>query len=138
MNAATQSGTVTEDVRPVVRTTGPSNLGVWIFGALLLAGGLSLFLTLNARRQDMIAPATAAGPGGAVIAAPPPLSLPQAYPEPVFIQPGPLARAPFPVAAPVAQPQVITRIIERPSTLGPDDLVGMNPPPAPVVAQPAF
>lgn len=139
MNAATQSDA--EDVRPVVRTAGPGNLGVWIFGALLLAGGLALFLTLDARRQDMVAPATTApGPGGAVIAAPPPLSLPPAYPEPVFIQPGPLARAPFPVAAPAPQPQVITRIVERPSVLGPDDLVGMIPPPpaAPVVAQPAF
>ena len=137
MSAATQSDV--EDVRPVVRTAGPGNLGPWIFGALLLAGGLALFLTLNARRQEMIAPATTGGPGSGVIAAPPPLSLPQAYPEPVFIQPGPLARAPFPVAGPVAQPQVITRIIERPSTLGPDDLVGMNPPPpAPVAAQPQF
>ena len=137
MSAATQSDV--EDVRPVVRTAGPGNLGPWIFGALLLAGGLALFLTLNARRQEMIAPATTGGPGSGVIAAPPPLSLPQAYPEPVFIQPGPLARAPFPVAGPVAQPQVITRIIERPSTLGPDDLVGMNPsPPAAVATQPQF
>lgn len=125
MNAATRSDASAEDVRPVVRTAGPGNLGPWIFGALLLAGGLALFLTLNARRQEMIAPATSAG---GVIAAPPPLSLPQAYPEPVFLQPGPLARAPFPVAAPAPPPQVITRVVERPSALGPDDLVGMIPP----------
>jgi type IV secretion system protein VirB10 len=137
MNAAPQSEI--DDVRPVVRTVGPGNLGVWIFGALLLAGGLALFLSLNARRQEMSMPATAAGPGSGMIAAPPPLSVPQAYPEPAFIQPGPLARVPFPVAQPVVQPQVITRIVERPSALGPDDLVGMvPPPPAAVVAPPAF
>ncbi len=138
MNAATQSDPGAEDVRPIVRTAGPGNLGVWIFGALLLAGGLALFLTLNARREAMVAPATTGVPGS-MIAAPPPLSLPQAYPEPIFIQPGPLVRAPFPAAAPAPQP-VVTRIVERPSALGPDDLVGLIPaPPAPPQpAQPAF
>ena len=58
MNAATRTDAGVEDVRPVVRTSGPGNLGAWIFGGLLLAGGLALFLTLNTRRQEMIAPAT--------------------------------------------------------------------------------
>jgi type IV secretion system protein VirB10 len=113
-----------------------------MFGALLLVGGLALFLTLNARRQAMIASATSApAPGSGMIAAPPPLSLPQAYPEPVFMQPGPLARTfPAPSAMPAAAQPVVTRIIERPAaTLGPDDLVGLIPPQAaPVAPEPAF
>lgn len=137
MSAAPQSGI--EDVRPVVRTAGPGNLGVWIFAGLLLAGGLALFLTLDARRQEMLAPATGGVPGSGMIAPPPPLSLPQAYPEPVFAQPGPFVRALPAPAGPAAQPQVVTRVIERPAaSLGPDDLVGMLPPPPVPAAQPAF
>lgn len=140
MTAATR--TEPEDVRPVVRTGGAGNLGVWIFGGLLLAGGLALFVTLNTRREEMLAPATSvAGPGAGMIAPPPPLSLPQAYPEPIFLQPGPLARTfAAPAAGPAAQPQVVTRIIERPAQLDPDQLVGLIPPQpqVPVVAQPAL
>ena len=141
MNPATHSGAGADDVRPIVRTGGAGNLGAWIFGALLLAGGLALFLTLDARREEMIAPATTAASGGGMIAPPPPLALPQAFPEPLVAPPERFARSlPFPVAGPVAQPPVITRIIERPAaTLGPDDLVGLNPPqPAQVAIQPEF
>ena len=139
MSAATPTDSGAEDVRPVVRTTGPGNLGPWIFGALLLAGGLALFLTLNAHREEMIAPATTGTPGGGLIAPPPPLSLPQVYPEPLFVQRGPLARSlPLPAAGPVASTPVITRIVERPAaTLGPDDLVGLIPP-QPAPEQPQF
>ena len=78
MSATTRADAGAEDVRPVVRTGGPGNLGVWIFGGLLLAGGLALFVTLNSRRQEMMAPATGvAVPGAGMIAAPPPLSLPR-------------------------------------------------------------
>jgi len=139
MSATTHPGAGPEDVRPVVRTGGAGNLGVWIFGGLLLAGGLALFLTLNARREEMIAPATSVTPGSGMIAAPPPLSLPQAYPEPVFLPPGPYSRA-VPAPSAVAPQPVITRVIGRPAaSLGPDDLVGMTPAqPVPMVAQPAF
>jgi len=140
--AATTPDAGPGDIRPVVRTAGSGNLGVWIFGALLLAGGLALFLSLNAHRQEMIAPATTAAlPGTGAIAPPPPLSLPQSYIEVPYVQAVPLARTvPFPVAGPAAQPQVMPRIVERPAaTLGPDDLVGMNQPPPPTVAaQPPF
>src|SRR6478735_12702726 len=122
MSAATYSDAAAEGVRPIVRTGGAGNLGAWIFGALLLAGGLALFLTLDARREELIAPATTAAPGGGMIAPPPPLPLAQAFPEPLFAQAAPVTRnLPFPVAGPVAQP-VIARVIERPAaTLGPDD-----------------
>jgi len=63
------------DVRPVVRTADAGNLGLWIFGAIVLIGGLALFLALNARRQDLAAAGSLpAGQGGGMIAAPPPLS----------------------------------------------------------------
>jgi type IV secretion system protein VirB10 len=141
MSATTYPDPGAGDVRPVVRTGGQGNLGLWIFGALLLVGGLALFLTLNARRQEMLVPATGVGvPGAGMIAPPPPLSLPQAYPEPVFLQPGPLVRTfAGPVAGPVAQQPVVTRIIERPATLGPDDLASlMQPQPVPVGPEPVY
>ena len=110
MSAATHSDAAPEGVRPIVRTGGAGNLGAWIFGALLLAAGLALFLTLDARREQMIAPATTATSGGGMIAPPPPLPLPQAFPEPLFAQPERFARnLPFPVvtdpAAPPLRPQ---------------------------------
>jgi type IV secretion system protein VirB10 len=134
MNAAPAAPDASvEDIRPVVRTAGPGNLAVWIFGALLLAAGLALFLTLDARRQALTAPATTAAVGGATISAPAPLPLPQAYYESPFEEPVRLVRAsPLPLAGPAAQPQVVTRYIERPApSLGPDDLVGLIPPQAP-------
>jgi type IV secretion system protein VirB10 len=76
----------------------------------------------------MIAPATTAAlPGTGAIAAPPPLSLPQSYIE----VPVPLTRAtPFPPAGPVVETPVLPRIVARPAPApGPDELVGMNPPP---------
>jgi type IV secretion system protein VirB10 len=125
-----------QDVRPIVRTASPGRLGAWIFGALLLAGGLALFLTLNARRQELAAPATTAtspGSSGGMIAAPPPLSLQQAYPEPYLLEPAARTRAVFPQAGPVAQPPVVTRYIERPSPVtGSNNLVLASPPTAAV------
>lgn len=121
----------THDVRPVVRTAGSGKLGVWIAGALVLAAGLALFLTLNARRLELAAPATTAtlpGSGGGLIAAPPPLSLPQAWPEPLLLEPAARTRAAFPEAGPVAQPQVVTRYIERPSPVPSSNGLAVLPP----------
>lgn len=140
MSATMQPDAGAADIRPIVRTSGPGNLGPWIFGALLLAGGLGLFLTLNARREQMLAPATtSAMAGSGMIAAPPPLALPEAFPEPVYLQPGPLTMSANPAAGPVALPPVVTRVVVRPApALGPDELVGLIPPPSPVAPQQEF
>ncbi len=139
MNATTASPESEADIRPIVRTATAGNLGLWIFGGLLLAGGLALFLALDARRQDMIAPATtAAGAGSGAISAPPPLSLPQAYLDAPTYQVLPQAPAtPLAVARPVMQPQIVTRVIERPvPTPPPNDFAAMTQPP--LVLQPAL
>jgi type IV secretion system protein VirB10 len=118
-----------DDVRPVVRTAAASNLGVWIFGAIVVIVGLSLFLYLNSRRQDLSdASAFPTGQGGGMIAPPPPLSLPASYPEYPF-EAGPRLRPVRPMAiAPVpSAPQVITRnVAPSLSSLGPDDLSAMG------------
>lgn len=133
-----------DDVRPVVRTAAASNLGVWIFGAIVVIGGLSLFLALNSRRQDLADGSTfPVGQGGGMIAAPPPLSLPGSFPEYAY-DAGPRLRTVRPLAiTPVASapPQVITRTVQPSlSSLGPDDLIAMGlqriPPPEPAVAPP--
>ena len=59
-----------DDVRPVVRTAAASNLGVWLFGAFVVIVGLSLFLAMNSRRQDLANSSTfPTGQGGGMIAA---------------------------------------------------------------------
>lgn len=71
------SGADTFDVRPVVRTAKPGQLGVWVFGAILLAGGFGVFTALSAGRQQAQVPATVIPEGSAGrIASPPPLRLP--------------------------------------------------------------
>jgi type IV secretion system protein VirB10 len=128
---------VHDDVRPVVRTATPSKLGPWIFGAIILIGGLALFLALNSRRQDLAASSTLpAGQGGGMIASPPPLSLPASFPE-YALETGPRLRPVRPLAitpVPSAPPRVITRTVQPSlSSLGPDDLSAMGlqriPPP---------
>lgn len=113
--AAPDPGSQPADVRPIVRTAGSNNLAFWAFGAMLLAVGLLVFQTLNARRQDMAGEELPAGSSGGMISAPPPLALPPRYTEAPFEQAPRLVRqAPVPAAGPAPQPQVVTRVIERP------------------------
>lgn len=132
------------DVRPVVRTAGGGNLGMWIFGAILLLVGLLIFQALNARRQDMAGEELPAGSPGGMISAPPPLSLPPGYAEaplertPQLVQPGTLQ----PLAPTVApQPQVVTRVVERPVPAAPTPLFQpsqpLQLPRTPVIIEPA-
>jgi type IV secretion system protein VirB10 len=106
------------DVRPIVRTAAPGNRSLWIFAAVLLVGGVLLFEGLNARREQLSAPATQAIPAnGAMVTAPPPLDLPPQfrdyrYVEPNIPQPALLPARPI---APPLPPQVITRVVERPA-----------------------
>lgn len=113
--SAAHTETSAHDVRPVVRTSGSGNLGLYIFAGLLLAGGLALFLALDARRQQLAAPATVATvPGGGMIAAPPPLSLPQGYLEAPFEPAVPLTlTSPALASGQAAPPTVVTRVVER-------------------------
>jgi type IV secretion system protein VirB10 len=132
------------DVRPIVRTADSGNVSLWIFGAIILIGGLSLFLALSSRRQDLADSATLpAAQGGGVIAAPPPLSLPANFSEPA-LDTGPRRRAIRPLAItpiPSAPPQVITRTVQPSlSSLGPDELSALGlqrvQPPEQVFSQP--
>lgn len=91
----------TFDVRPVVRTTRPSQLGVWVFGAILLAGGFGIFAALSANRQQAQAPNTVIQDNPAArIASPPPLRLPPGWRE----EPA-LVRRPDNLVNSVGQPQ---------------------------------
>jgi hypothetical protein len=68
------------DPRPVVRTSPTGNRALWIFAALLLIVAVLLFEALNARREQLSAPATQALPSnGAMVTAPPPLVLPPQF-----------------------------------------------------------
>lgn len=105
------------DIRPVVRTGGPGNPGVWLFGGALLIGGVLLFTALDARREAMVASTSVpAGQSGGMISAPPPLALPRSYYE-TFDEPERLAGPRrLPTIGPPASPPlpVVTRIVERP------------------------
>lgn len=117
--AVAPSNQEANDFRPVVRTAGGGNLGVWAFALVLLVSGLLIFQALNSRRQELDQSAIAPGPDSGMIAAPPPLSLPS-YGEPYVdkLSSG-LAPARVPVVRPAiaAAPQVITRYVERPAAL---------------------
>lgn len=109
-----------QDVRPVVRTAAASNRSVWIFGGVLVVGGLLLFNALSVRREELSAPATRIpAENGAMVTAPPPLSLPPSFGD--SLTTGPQRPLPFDPnairtpAAPPPQPQVITRYIEQPA-----------------------
>lgn len=124
--AATMANGQPDQVLPVVRTGGAGNLGLWIFGAVLLLGGFLLFQVLDDRRQAMDAPLTAPTGQGGLIAAPPPLSLPPRFGD-VELE-SPLIRAvrtPLPAQA-ALQPPVVTRIVERPApALSPDEIASI-------------
>ncbi len=103
-----------QDVRPVVRIASAGNRSMWIFGGVLLLGGLLLFNALNARRAELNAPATRAPADiGATVAAPPPLSLPPGFAAPPASEAPLLAQA-GPNAAPAPAPQIVTRYVDRP------------------------
>lgn len=68
-----------DDMRPIVRTSGGGNWGMWAFGAVLLLGGAWLFSALNSAREAEQLPAILASDTGSDrIAPPPPLRLPEA------------------------------------------------------------
>jgi type IV secretion system protein VirB10 len=112
------TATLSEDVRPIVRTSPAGNRSLWIFGGLLLIAALVLFEALDARRETLTAPATQVVPSnGAMLTAPPPLALPPQFSE-RFTEEGPTASPPSllparPVA-PAPPPPVVTRLVERP------------------------
>ena len=127
-----------DSIRPVVRTGAAGNLGLWIFLAVLLLGGVLLFNALNSARQETD-PLAATQGSGTLISAPPPLTLPQGFAETALEPFRPLIRAIRPATQPVAQAPV-TRIVERPvaPTLSPDDLASLIAQQQPAaVAQPA-
>lgn len=71
-----------EDVRPVVRRAGASNVGLWVFAAATVLGGYFVFSLMSERRTAIVAPRTSAlaeNSNGTMVASPPPLALPQSY-----------------------------------------------------------
>lgn len=69
--------TFSEDQRPIVGRP-VSNRGPWLFGGGLVLAGLLLFSALEARRTDVVSPATSPvrEPAGTLIAPPPALAVP--------------------------------------------------------------
>lgn len=130
-----------QDIRPVVRTAGTGNTGLWIFLGVLLLGGGMLFQALNARRLDATAPATQYASGGATISSLPPLALPPEYRESEIAAPLPvqqLAPAQPLQQAPYFPERAVTRIVEVPaqtssppaSSMVPADMPPLPPRPA--------
>lgn len=109
------------DVRPVVRTASAGNRSLWIFGGILVIAALLLFEALNARREQLSAPATQVMPSnGGMVTAPPPLALPPRFAEGAAQQSSPALQSPVQPPAPVAPappPRVVTRVIERPAPM---------------------
>lgn len=129
--AIPEQGPEAAGVRPVVRTAGGNNLGLWIFGAILLVAGLLIFQALNARRQDMAGEELPTSSAGGMISAPPPLALPPGYAEAPFEQAPQLVRPGTPIllAPTVApQPQVVTRVVERPVPVASASLIQPSQP----------
>jgi type IV secretion system protein VirB10 len=120
MSEATAPFDPPHDVRPMVRTGSYGNLNLWLFGGVLLLAGFLLFQALSARREQLATPQTqAVRTGGGTITAPPPLALPpnfaassaEPFPDFAVTRIGPAGRS---GALPPAQPQVVTRVVERP------------------------
>lgn len=108
------------DIRPVVARAAPSNLGLWLFFAALLIGGVWLFSVMSANRADIErATVTATLPDSASrISSPPPLALPREF----LVDPGerrqvalaPAPRlTPTPRLAPAPEPAQV-RVVEVP------------------------
>ena len=116
-----------QDPMPIVQRSGGGNTGLWIFLAILLAGGIGLSSAMSASREASQAPrVTAVGSENARIVAPPPLAIRPDYvdsDDTRYIRAIP--RNPLPPVrpvAPAAQPSV-------PRTIA--------PPPAPLPSRPA-
>lgn len=108
------------DIRPVVARRAPSNLGLWLFFAALLIGGVWLFSVMSANRADIErATVTATLPDSASrISSPPPLALPREFVvDPVERRQVTLAPAqrlaPAPRPAPPPEPAQV-RVVEVP------------------------
>ncbi|WP_379548277.1 TrbI/VirB10 family protein [Qipengyuania sp. DSG2-2] len=143
----TGSGVPDSDPFPQVAPATTSNLGVWLFGAALLVGGIGLFSALNANRtQGLEAEATPILPGNGQISSPPPLSVPdrggdllaERYrrlpPVPVQV----IAREPVPRPA-TAPSAAVSTTPPRPRPAPPADPGDTTPPPGPsVVFENAF
>lgn len=123
-----------EDIRPIVARASPGNLGLWLFLAALLIGGLWLFSVMSANRADIErATITANLPDSASrISSPPPLALPREFLDPGPVEPDRLADAPTTPPAPRPQPQLTAppaqvRIVEVPR----EPIEPYAPPPSP-------
>lgn len=114
------------DNAPVVRRPRQGLPTPLLVGFALLAAVL-LFVILEGRRQGAEAPAVTGGPV-AMIAAPPPLALPD-YPQPPELLPAPFVDAPAaaPPSAPPGPPQVV--YMPQPAPMGPPQ--GYDPPQPP-------
>lgn len=106
-----------EDARPIVPTSGASNLGLYAFVAVLVIGGIWLFSTLNSAREDGAPTAAEFEASAPRIASPAPLQLPPVGtgrrepvllealpPEPEQFDPPRAPLPPPPVAAPFVSP----------------------------------
>lgn len=72
------------DLRPVVATSGQGNTGLYVFAAVLLAGGFGVYSALGAGREASGVAVTAPpAPDGSRISSPPPLVLPRIAAEPM-------------------------------------------------------
>lgn len=109
-----------EDIRPVVARKSASNLGLWLFLAALLIGGVWLFSVMSANRADIERVGlTATLPDSASrISSPPPLALPREFlvdpvePRQVTVAPAPRVM-PAPRPAPAPEPAQV-RVVEVP------------------------
>jgi type IV secretion system protein VirB10 len=120
------------DIRPLVRTAAPGNLGLWLFGVALLLGGYLVFCALSdSREAQLAATGLPVAQDGAPISAPPPLALPPGYADALADE---TRRLPvrYPAATPPAPPQLLpqTRIVERPVPIA---MSPAEPLPAPVL-----
>lgn len=113
------------DIRPIVPTGSRSNWEVWVFAAVLLIGGFSLFNALTASEETANTPSVFAPQqtGGARIASPPPLRTPERFdpvePEQRTTERALSSRAPeraativSPILPPIARPALPPRTLE--------------------------
>jgi type IV secretion system protein VirB10 len=126
----TRSFSADNDLRPVVRTPGQGNLGLYVFGAILLVGGLGVFSALSAGREAASVPVTSVpASDGSRISSPPPLVLPQGFADSARAIPE------APTAAPLGE---ASRFVSVPETRGRIDPVPLAPFFAPPTSEPAF
>lgn len=132
---------VDSDPRPIVRTANPSNLGLWVFLAILLVGGAWIFSLMSTARQQAAAPTTAipvgTGQGQIRSSAPPPL--PREFSAdsyeawrrnlpPVVLTAQPRVVAPPTTVQPVYRASPSQQIAQSPSYQQPADSYSTLPP----------